>query len=419
MGATNHIASSYVRSPDERGFVPDQGSVVKVTVIGLGHVGLVAAAGLAHSGHEVLATDIDRAKLDEIRSGRTPFFEPGLRQCIAAASRNGTLKFAHNDEFREGVGDIALVSVGTSPVPGRPAGLGEVAQAISLIKENAEGSPAVVMKSTVPPGTGKEIIRRELAGTGLGYAANPEFLREGQAMRHWRYPDRIVIGAAAGDSRSVESVRRLYAGIDAPVLVTDITSAEMVKYASNVFLAARISFINEIAALCDSVGASIDDVSEGLALDSRAGARIYAGLGYGGFCLPKDVAALDSLAQGAAINAELLRAVAGVNGRQRLLPLDALRRRFGGSLRGVRVGVMGLAFKPGTDDVRDAPALKLLQALVAEVALVAAHDPVALEAARRKLPDLPVHYAADMLGASSRAQGLVLMTEWPEVVNCD
>ena len=197
-----------------------------------------------------------------------------------------------------------------------------------------------------------EIVRRELTGTGLGYAANPEFLREGQAIRDWKHPDRIVIGAAAGDSRSVESLRRLYAGIDAPALVTDITSAEMVKYASNAFLAARISFINEIAALCDSVGASIDDVSEGLALDSRAGARIHAGVGYGGSCLPKDVAALEFLAQDAGLNAELLRAVAGVNNRQRLLPLDALRRRFGGSLRGVRVGVLGLAFKPGTDDVR-------------------------------------------------------------------
>ena len=208
-------------------------------------------------------------------------------------------------------------------------------------------------------------------------------------MKDWQYPDRIVIGAAAGDSRSVEAARMLYAGIDAPVLVTDITSAEMIKYASNAFLAARISFINEIAALCDSVGASIDDVSEGLALDSRAGARIYAGVGYGGSCLPKDVAALEFLAQNAGINAELLRAVAGVNNRQRLLPLDALRKRFGGSLRGVSVGVLGLAFKPGTDDVRDAPALELLQALVAEDAVIAAYDPVALEPSPPRVAEPP------------------------------
>ena len=298
---------------------------MKVTVIGLGHVGLVTAAGLALAGHEVLATDTDRVKLDAIKGGRTPFFEPGLWQAIAAASRNGTLKFAHTDEFREGVGDIALVAVGTPPAPGHPVGLDGVMQAISWIKENAEGSPVIVMKSTVPPGTGMDIIRRELAGTGLGYAANPEFLREGQAMRDWQRPDRIVIGVGRRrfPLRGI-SPQAVYAGIDAPALVTDITSAEMVKYASNAFLAARISFINEIAALCDSVGASIDDVSEGLALDSRAGARIYAGVGYGGSCLPKDVAALEFLAQDAGINAELLRAVAGVNGRQRLLPLDAL-----------------------------------------------------------------------------------------------
>ena len=292
-------------------------------------------------------------------------------------------------------------------------------RAISWIKENAVGGSVIVMKSAVPPGTGMDILRQELAGTGLGYAANPEFLRESQAMKDWQYPDRIVIGADAGDFCSPELVRRMYAGIDARVLITGITSAEMIKYASNALLAARISFINEIASLCDLVGASIDDVSEGLAMDSRTGARISAGVGYRGSCLPKDVAALDFFAQDAGLNAELLRAVASVNSRQRLVPLDALRKRFSGSLRRVRVGVLGLAFKPGADDVRNAPALDLLQALLAEGAVVAAYDPMALEPAHCELPGLLINYAPDMRETSRCAQALVLMTEWPEIVNCD
>ena len=396
-----------------------KGSVVKITVIGLGHVGLVAAAGLALAGHEVLATDIDRGKLKDIRGGRRPFFEPGLSQCIASASRKGTLSFPHTDEFHGGVGEIALVAVGTPPAQGSIADLRGVRAAVSWARQHADAGLVIVMKSTVPPGTGMAILREDLAGTGMGYVANPEFLREGRAMSDWQYPDRVVIGAAADDCRSAEVVRRVYAGIDAPVLVTDITSAEMIKYASNAFLATRISFINEIASLCDSVGASIDDVSEGLAMDSRTGTRIYAGVGYGGSCLPKDMAALEDLARYTGFSAKLLRAVTSVNGRQRLVPLHALRERFGGSLRGVRVGVLGLAFKPGTDDVRDAPALDLLRALGAEGAVVAAYDPRALEPARRELPGRSILFAPDIGEASRHAEALVLMTEWTEIVNHD
>ena len=226
-----------------------KGSVVKITVIGLGHVGLVAAAGLAVAGHEVLATDIDRGKLKDIRGGHRPFFEPGLSQCIASASRKGTLSFPHTDEFHGGVGEIALVAVGTPPVQGSTADLRGVRDAISWARQNADAGLVIVMKSTVPPGTGMAILREDLAGTGMGYVANPEFLREGRAVSDWQYPDRVVIGAAADDCRSGEVVRRMYAGIDAPVLVTDITSAEMIKYASNAFLATRISFIKQKAKL--------------------------------------------------------------------------------------------------------------------------------------------------------------------------
>ena len=274
------------------------------------------------------------------------------------------------------------------------------------------------MKSTVPPGTGMELMRGELLGTGIGYVANPEFLREGQAIRDWDCPDRIVIGAAQDEVRAVETVKGMHNGIDAQVLVADVTSAEMIKYANNAFLATRISFINEIAAICDSLGASIDAVSEGLALDSRNGVRIYAGMGYGGSCLSKDVGTLDILARDGGTKAELLQAVAQVNRRQRLLPLRALRERFNGSLTGVKVGVLGLAFKPGTDDVRDAPALDLIRELAADGARVAAFDPHADPTALGWLPPW-VRPVDSVEKAAEGAQALCLVTEWEEIVRAD
>ena len=276
----------------------------------------------------------------------------------------------------------------------------------------------IVMKSTVPPGTGRRVLEEELAGTEIGYAANPEFLREGQAITDWDFPDRIVIGATPGDYRSTDAVKRMHAATDAPLMVTDITSAEMIKYASNALLATRISFINEMAALCDATGASIDDVSQGLAMDPRAGTRIHAGVGYGGSCFHRDLHTLGRLAGSGGLDMELIRAVAGINSRQRLLPLDALRQRFKGDLRGLRVGVLGLSFKPGTDDVRDAPALDLVGALLAESVEVSAYDPRSLDAARPVLP-APVRLADCVEEAAESAQALVLITEWEEILNAD
>ena len=254
------------------------------------------------------------------------------------------------------------------------------------IKARKPRGLVVVMKSTVPPGVGQRLLQTDLRGTGIRYASNPEFLREGWAVADWDAPDRIVIGAEPGDDHAVAVVKGMHAGIDAPHLVTDVTSAEMVKYASNAFLATRISFINEIALLCERIGASIDAVSEGLAMDTRAGARIYAGVGYGGSCFPKDVRALDYLALTSGVSVDLLRSVINVNNRQRMLPLYTLRQHFNGALSGVRVGVLGLAFKPETDDVRDAPSLSLIRELVAEGVEVLAFDPQANETARRQLP---------------------------------
>ena len=246
---------------------------MKITVVGLGRVGAVAAAGLALAGHDVLAVDINLERVGALKGGQSRSYEPGLGRWVSSALQMGALRFLHRDEVREDLGDIALVAVGTPPAQGSAADLQQVRAAVSWIKSMYPEDLVIAMKSTVPPGSGLRIIEQELAGTGIRYVANPEFLREGQAVGDWESPDRIVIGAASNDVESVEVMTRMYAGIDAPIMATDITSAEMIKYASNAFLATRISFINEIAALCDSLGASIDDVSEGLAMDSRTGSQ--------------------------------------------------------------------------------------------------------------------------------------------------
>ena len=304
---------------------------MKLTVVGLGCVGTVAATGLALAGHEVLAVDIDRERVDALRRGQLPSYEPGLESWLTSALQGGSVRFRCPDEVDEDLGDIAMIAVGTPPSPGAGADLEQVRAAVAWVRSTTPRDLVIAMKSTVPPGTGRSILEGELAGSGIGYAANPEFLREGRATIDWQSPDRIVMGTDPVDTRSLRALQRLYAGAGAPVLATDITSAEMIKYASNAFLATRISFINEIASLCDALGASIDDVSQGLAMDSRTGARIHAGVGYGGSCFPKDVAALDRLALTGGVNVGLLRAVTDTNKRQRLLPLLALRRRFNGS----------------------------------------------------------------------------------------
>ncbi len=391
---------------------------MKITVIGLGYVGIVAASCLAIRGHRVTGVDVDPERVKILQSGRLPLYEPGLDQIKSDAIGRELLRFAHTSDCNEPLGEAVLVAVGTPQGPDGAADLRQVCAAVSWVRKRASSETTLVMKSTVPPGTGQRLANRDLAGSGVRYVCNPEFLREGQAVHDWKHPDRVVVGVEPGDTRSVDAVRAMQGSNDAPQVVTDITTAEMIKYASNAFLATRISFINEMATLCERVGASIDTVSEGLAMDPRTGSRIHAGVGYGGSCFPKDVRALDHLALTSDANVELLRSVITVNNRQRLRPLHALRERFNGGISGLCVAVLGLAFKPDTDDVREAPALDLIRALTDDGATVCAYDPQARDQARRHLP-ASVALADDPVAATEEAQAAVLMTEWDQIVNAD
>lgn len=389
---------------------------MKVSVIGLGYVGSVAATGLASAGHDVLGIDVDRTKVESYRRGEVPFYEPRLAELLNNSLQKGNLHIMHAEDVVEPLGDAIVIATGTPATETGGVDLSYVKSAISWIKEQQWEGGVIVMKSTVPPGTGVRLQETILQETDYQYVSNPEFLREGQAIEDWFYPDRIVIGSDS--EHAVDVVKALFTGIEAPLVECDITSAEMIKYAANAFLATKISFINEIAALCDKVGATIDDVTDGISLDPRIGPSfLKAGVGYGGSCFPKDTRALDDLALTNGHNFELLRSVITVNNRQRLLPLYALRERFGGLL-GIKVGVLGLSFKPHTDDVRESPSLDLIRLLVEEGAIVKVFDPKVSSISSGLVPE-SVHFASGPLGCAEECQALVLMTEWPEIVEAD
>jgi len=387
---------------------------MNITVIGLGYVGAVAAAALSKAGHDVLGLDVDKRKVSSFQTGICPFYEPELSELISKGLAAGRIRFNHLDKVSGALGKIILIAVGTPTQAYGGTDLSQVYSSIHWIKEHSPGKAVILMKSTVPPGTGIRLMNEELGDTKLSYVFNPEFLREGRAVHDWFHPDRIVIGGK--DEEAVKLVRNMYEGIEAPVLVTDITSAEMIKYAANAFLPTKISFINEIASLCDRVGANIDDVSRGVGLDTRIGSSfLQAGLGYGGSCFPKDTRALEFLSSVKGFNSELLRAVINVNNRQRLLPIQALQENFE-TLKGVKVAVLGLAFKPNTDDVREAPGLDIVRLLVELGADVRAYDPKAMENVRPLLPE-EVAFSNSALDALKGAQAMILVTEWQEFID--
>ncbi len=380
----------------------------RIAVFGAGYAGLVSAAGFAELGHEVRVRDVVAAKVDALARGEVPFHEPELNELIARNRERLTFT-TDVGEAVEGV-EFLFVCVGT---PATYSGDADLSAVWTVLDElpSLSGRPVLVMKSTVPVGTGDK-VRATLDARGLGhfgYAANPEFLAEGTAVRDFLHPDRVVVGSF--DAADADAVARLHDGIDAPVVRMDVASAEMVKLASNAFLATRISFINEIANVCEATGADVEEVARGMGLDRRVGSSyLRAGLGYGGSCFPKDVSFLKLLAGNSGYHFHLVNAVIEVNELQMRRPIQKLQRHLG-SLRGKRVALLGLAFKPGTDDMRDAPSKVIAARLIAEGADVRVWDPVAR-------PDdlLRGVVACDsLLEAIDDADAAVIVTEWDEL----
>lgn len=386
-----------------------------VTVVGTGYVGLIQGVCLADVGHDVTCVDIDSRKIERLRAGEAPIFEPGLEELLAKTTATGRLRFETPDAgWSELLGDVVFVAVGTPQSDNGAADLSYVRAVATSLAAEATRPFTLVMKSTVPPGTGAALTSRILsnATVAIDYVSNPEFLREGHAIADWYSTDRVVIGAET--SEAAEKVASLYASLEAPCVVTDVASAETIKYASNAFLSTKISFINEIANLCDCVGADINDVSRGIGLDQRIGPSfLNAGIGYGGSCFPKDTRALDFIATLNGYQFDLLKAVIDVNNRQRLLPMIHLARALP-DLHRRKVAVLGLSFKPHTDDVRESPALDIVPLLLEEGAEVACYDPIAGPV------DLGTATRCDTVWeALAGASAVVLITEWPEFIELD
>lgn len=391
---------------------------MKVAVIGLGYVGLVAAVGFAKEGHDVVGLDLENEKVKALSKGHIPFYEQSLEEQLRGTLNNGTLKFLHIDSIEQINSDVFIIAVGTPSLLNGSVDLTQVKSALNCIIKNVRYPVTIVMKSTVPPGTGRKFVELYLSGRSIchDYVSNPEFLREGQAVKDWYHPDRIVIGG--DNSNALEKVKKLYENIQAPLLVSDITTAEMIKYAANAFLATKISFINEIANLCNHTGISIDGVIQGIALDPRIGPSfLQAGIGYGGSCFPKDVRALDYISNSSGYSFDLLKAVINVNNRQRLIPVQILKKELG-NLQGKTIGILGMSFKPNTDDIREAPSLEIIRLIADEGARIQVYDPVVKEiSSQYVLPE--IMFAPDAYGALSGCEAVVLCTEWPEFLNLD
>ena len=387
----------------------------RITIIGAGHVGLVTAACFAEMGHRVVCLDIDAERIRRLHLGEMPFHEPNLSPLVIEHARTGRLRFS-TDYFDAVTGaEFVFIAVATPTMPSGSPDLQHVRAAARAVAQAAgEGRPILISKSTAPVGiseTLEHVLEAESNGHGpLPLVANPEFLREGTAVKDFLEPDRVVLGSA--DPIACAEVASLYEPLGCPILYTDIKSAEMVKYASNAFLATKISFINEIAGVCEKVGADVRDVANGMGMDPRIGPSfLSAGIGFGGSCLPKDVKALSHLAAVYGSHPQLLNAVLEINSEQRRRVVSRLRSVLGG-LRGARIAILGLSFKPGTDDIRDAPALDLIRLLQYEEAEVRACDPVAIDAVRPSFPDL--FYDTDPIEVAAGADAVVVTTEWPE-----
>jgi UDPglucose 6-dehydrogenase len=389
--------------------------VSRLAVVGAGYVGLVTAGCMAHLGHHVVALDVDADKVKVLRGGGVPIYEPGLAELMAADRER--MEFTTDLGTAYTRAEFIFLCVDTPSTYSGDADLSRIWQALDSLP--ADGVERVlVTKSTVPVGTGA-VVKAELAQRGYGhlrYASNPEFLREGTAIDDFMHADRIVVGA--DEPAVAEKVARLYEGIDSPVMTTDVASAEMIKYASNAFLATKISFINEIANVCEATGADVTVVARGMGLDHRIGPHfLQAGIGYGGSCFPKDVSALKQIAGNSGYHFQLLNAVIEVNELQKRKVIGKLKRHLGDELRGRRIALLGLAFKPNTDDIRQASSIVLAGRLIAEGAQVIGYDPVAMDNMQKLVPGLACTPSA--ASALDGADAFVLVTEWDEFLQLD
>ena len=390
---------------------------MRIAMIGTGYVGLVSGACFADFGHRVCCIDKDSAKIDGLNAGVMPIWEPGLEAIVKANVERGRLTFS--TELGENVGnaDAVFIAVGTPARRGDGhADLSFVFDAVRELAKVIRPGTVVVTKSTVPVGTGDRIeeILREEGATDISVASNPEFLREGAAIADFKHPDRIVVGAE--DDRAQEVLKEIYRPLflnRAPILFTGRRTAELTKYAANAFLAVKISFINEIADLCEAVDADVQDVARGIGLDNRIGPKfLHAGPGYGGSCFPKDTLALLQTAGKFGVDQRIVRTTVEVNDQRKAHMVDRVAAAVGEDLSGKRVAVLGLAFKPNTDDMREAPSIPLVNALVERGAKVSAFDPVAREQAEKIFTG--IEFAADAYEAAAGADALVIVTEWDE-----
>ncbi|WP_018755699.1 UDP-glucose dehydrogenase family protein [Paenibacillus terrigena] len=393
---------------------------MNITVIGTGYVGLVSGVCYAEIGNQVICVDKDPRKIEMLNAGDIPIYEPGLKELAAANRAAGKLSFTGDLAHAVRQSDVIIIAVGTPPLPSGEANLAFIDQVALEIAEAMNGYKIIAVKSTVPVGTNERVAEliRSRSSCDFDSISLPEFLREGSAIEDTLHPDRIVVGADC--QSAADMMTQLHKPLTEQIVVTDIRSAEMIKYASNAFLATKISFINEIANICEKVGADVTKVAEGMGHDKRIGPSfLKAGIGYGGSCFPKDTSALIQIAGHVDYEFKLLRSVVEVNQDQRFNVIRKLETIFHGELRGKTVAVWGLAFKPNTDDVRDSPALEIIQHLVDHGVKVKAYDPIAMDSFQALFGKYGVEWGSQALETAQDADALCLLTEWDEFASVD
>ena len=386
-----------------------------ISVIGTGYVGLVTGACFAEFGVDVTCVDVDSEKVERLNRGEIPIYEPGLDKIVEKNTDAGRLHFTTDIKSAVESALVVFLAVGTPPQADGSPDMSFYRQAAKEVAEAMNGYKVLVTKSTVPVGTGKwlkQFVSENLKmDTEFGVASNPEFLREGAAIQDFMRPDRVVIGS--NDERAIDVMKDLYRPlylIETPVVITSLEAAELIKYAANAFLATKITFINEIANLCDAIGCDVHDVARGMGMDNRIGRKfLHPGPGYGGSCFPKDTRALTTVADSYGIETRIVDAVVEANERQREAMIPKIEKLLGG-MDGKQIGVLGLSFKPETDDMRESPAIDIIKSLVERGAQVKAFDPVAMNEARHCLPE--IEYADDEYDAIKDADILVIITEW-------